>query len=61
MIECSQKNLVQSQNESLQKKPKIRKCLKIHRNTNAANVRGGTTFFQHSLIYKVSAISQIKM
>lgn len=51
MIECSQKNHVQSQNESLQKKPKVRKCLKIHRNNNVANVRGGTTFFFNTVSY----------
>ena len=50
MVECSQKH-VQLQNLSIQKKPKIRKCLKIHRNNNATNVRGGTTFFFNTVSY----------
>lgn len=48
MVECSQKHV---QNPSIQKKPKIRKCLKIHRNNNATNVRGGTTFFFNTVSY----------
>merc|ERR1711915_127558 len=44
MVECSQKS-------SLQKKPKIRKCLKIHRNNNASNVREGSTFFFNTVSY----------
>ena len=50
MVECSQ-NHVQNKTTSLQKKPKIRKCLKIHRNNLATDVRGGTSFFFNTISY----------
>ena len=50
MVECSQ-NHVQNKTTSLQKKPKIRKCLKIHRNNHATDVRGGTSFFFNTISY----------
>ena len=50
IVECSQ-NHVKNKNSSLQKKPKIRKCLKIHRNNCATDVRGGTTFLFNTVSY----------
>ena len=50
MVECSQ-NHVQNKTTSLQKKPKIRKGLKIHRNDHATDVRGGTSFLFNTISY----------
>ena len=50
IVECSQ-NHVKNKNLTLQKKPKIRKCLKIHRNNRATDVRGGTTFLFNTVSY----------
>ena len=50
MIDCS-RNHIQNKTTSLQKKPKIRKCLKIHRNNHPTDVRGGTTLFFNTVSY----------
>ena len=62
MIECL-RNHIQNKTTSLQKKPKIRKCLKIHRNGHETDVcESRNNFaFQNSFIHKVPSISQIKM
>ena len=52
MIECYQNNgNVQFQTSIQKKKPKIRKCIKIHRNNNATYVRGRSHFFFNTMSY----------